>query len=349
MNRIYQLYTTFQNDAYVTKKIQAYEWYIEGKKVKEISKLLHISRATAYRWIKQVREVINKTPYEWRKLKYHYKENTSRLGRRTIIDGNLVEKVLQIRRRYQCGKEKISIYLQREYNIKVSASTVGRILKRFSNVATLERHKPKRLQLRQIRNRRRNKTPPLRPWHIPKDIKPAEVLQVDTKYYITIDRKRYYLYAAIDVKTRMLYAMFYKDITSTSAADFIERAIRFFNSYGAVKYIQTDNGSEYEGRFKEVIRRNKIKHVHSQPRRPYQNGKVERIMRILQEEFLHDIYVDNIEELNFLLYDYLVYYNTLRVHSSISYRTPVEHMLKLKFPLSSVSTLLNVYNLTINL
>ena len=348
MNRLLQLYSAFKNDAYVTRKLQVYEWYQKGIKIEEIIRLQGISRATVYRWIKQVREVIDRAPYNWRKLKYHYKEDTSRLGRKTIIDGNLVEKVLQIRKRYQCGKEKIAIYLQREYSIKISASTVGRILKRFSKVATLERDKPKTLRLRQVKNRR-NKEPPLRPWHIPRDIKPMEVLQVDTKYYITIDRRRYYLYAAIDVRTRMMFAMFYKDITSSSAADFIERAIRFFNSYGTVRYIQTDNGSEYGGRFKKVLKRHKIKQVHSQPRRPYQNGKVERSIRILQEEFLPNVYGNNIKRLNFWLCDYLVYYNTVRIHSGINYRTPVEYMLKVKFPFSSVSSLLNVYTLTLKI
>jgi len=41
-NKFKVLYQFFLEDAYVTRKIDAYKWYVMGKKVKEISGLLDV-------------------------------------------------------------------------------------------------------------------------------------------------------------------------------------------------------------------------------------------------------------------------------------------------------------------
>ena len=341
-NKFKVLYQFFLNDAYVTRKIDAYKWYVMGKKVKEISGLLDVHRSTIYRWIDQVRRVIDGPAHRWKRLRRHYKENTQRLGRKSIIVGRLVTAVFDIRKRCLCGKEKIAVYLQRDYGIKVSASTVGRILNRFKSadpkrkIQELKKKVKKRRRLRNV----------LRPWDIPKDIGPIEAIQVDTKYYtITSSGKRYYIYAAVDIRTRMLFAMFYKDIDSKSAADFLRRALDFFEGYGRVRYVQTDNGSEFMRDFEQILKDRGIRHVYSLPRSPYQNGKVERVMRILKDEFLPRTWgIDDRNQLNLLLLDYLVYYNTYRVHTALKYKTPVEYMLTLLN--KNVATLLNLYKLS---
>ena len=340
MKNIDLLYQHFQNDAYVSKKIDAYKWYITGKlKVNQIGVLLGIHRSTVYRWINQVRKVVNRPPHEWRKLRRHYKEYTQNLGRRSIIGGKLVMAVFDIRERYLCGKNKIAIYLQREYGIKVSASTVGRILNRYRSIDPRRRI----LYKRKVKSRRIRKNV-LRPWDIPKDLAPLEAIQIDTKYYtITKGGKRYYIYAAIDIRTRMLFAMFYKKIDSNNASDFLERVLNFFSGYRQVRYVQTDNGSEFMGKFEKILQDRGIKHVYSQAARPYQNGRVERVMRILQEEFLPRIEgIEDINRINLSLLEFLVYYNTYRVHTALNYKTPVEYMLELLN--KNVATLLNPYS-----
>jgi len=313
-NKFKILYQSFSNDAYVTRKIDAYKWYKSGLGVDKICRLLDIHRSTAYRWIRQVEKVIDRPPHEWRKLHRHYKEHTQGLGRRSIIGGRLVMAVFDIRKRYLCGKNKIAVYLEREYGIKVSASTVGRILHRYKSADP--KRKIYRQKGRRYKPRLRNV---LRPWDIPFQLQPLEAIQIDTKYYTTmVGGKRYYIYAAIDIKTRMLFAMFYKDIDSKSASDFLERVVNFFSGYGQIKYVQTDNGSEFMGSFDKILQTYNIKHVYSQARRPYQNGKVERVMRILEDEFLPRIVgLHNITRLNLALYEYLIGYNTRRVHTSL--------------------------------
>ena len=99
--------------------------------------------------------------------------------------------------------------------------------------------------------------------------------------------------------------MFYKHIDSTDASKFLKRAIQFFSEYGELEYIQTDNGSEFAKHFDRVIKENNLKHVYIQARRPYQNGIVERVMRILEEEFIPKVKgIQDINKLNIYLYDY---------------------------------------------
>ncbi len=346
ITRIDQLYTTFQDNASVTKKLNAYDWFYNHKmKVSEISRLLNIHRSTAYRWIKQVKDVIDGSVIRWQQLKPYYRKrkdtNNRKLGRPTIISGWLVKKVFKIRERCLCGKNKIARYLYKLYQVKVSASTVGRILNRYKSsdpkLRIYYKDRYPKIPTRKLKD-------VLRPKDIPKNLKPMQAIQIDTKYYVMIGRKIYYIFAAIDIKTRMLFAMFYRDITARSAADFLERAMQFFRSYGDIEYVQTDNGSEFKGMFNSVLNRYNIKHVYSYPSKAYQNGKIERAMRTLEEEYLPKVWgFSDIAKLNDYLYEYLVYYNTERIHQSLDYRTPLEYLLEELGGSKVVATFLNPY------
>ena len=157
MNKLQQLYNNFADNAYVIKKLNAYKWYTcNNMSVQEISKLLEVSRYIVYRWLKQVKEVLGKSVLHWKELEYHYKKRTAKLGRKGIITGGLVSKIFTIRKKYLCGKNKIAEYLYRLYGIRVSASTIGRVLQRF-------RHADPKLQLywkntRTIRKQKTRKT-----------------------------------------------------------------------------------------------------------------------------------------------------------------------------------------------
>src|SRR6267154_6663549 len=53
----------------------------------------------------------------------------------------------------------------------------------------------------------------------------------------------------------------------------------------AIRKLQCDNGSEFPLAFKLAVEAAGIRHRYIKPRRPQQNGKVERSHRVDQEEF----------------------------------------------------------------
>ncbi|MBC7330207.1 transposase family protein, partial [bacterium] len=53
-----------------------------------------------------------------------------------------------------------------------------------------------------------------------------------------------------------------------------------------MKCVQTDNGSEFVGEFEDFLRNKGIIHFYTHPKRPQENGYVERFQRTIQEYFI---------------------------------------------------------------
>ncbi|TMB69003.1 MAG: transposase family protein [Chloroflexi bacterium] len=64
------------------------------------------------------------------------------------------------------------------------------------------------------------------------------------------------------------------------------------------------------------------------PRTPRLNGKVERVQRIVQEEFWDGVDEAAIDHWERWLVDYVSFYNRRRLHSALGYRPPLEYALQ---------------------
>ena len=313
------LYEKFSNNAYVQKKLHAYQMYEQGIEIAKIQRILGMSRATVYRWIKQVKEIIQTDVFSrYKELLYHYKRRKYKLGRPRKIKPDIVEKILAVRNQTKAGKYKLEILLYKRFGIKVSASTIGRVLRMY-------RSKIEKPRGKYFVKRDPKKDKKLRITDINLHGKPLELIQIDTKHYVEIGQKKAYIFVAIDIRSRLAFAMFYKEIKSKNAADFLTRVNKYFGSFGKLKYIQTDNGSEYAGEFEKQIRELGLIHVYSHVRKPKENGYVERLIRSLEEEFLSELPRGlSINEYNAYLLEWLTYYNTERPHAGLRYKTPIE-------------------------
>jgi transposase InsO family protein len=94
--------------------------------------------------------------------------------------------------------------------------------------------------------------------------------------------------------------------------------------------IQTDNGSEFLGEFKQFLETQKIKQLWNYPRSPKMNAYLERFNRTAQEEFIYQhqhLIRDNLQEFNQKLMRWLIWYNTERPHFSLDLKSPLEFVL----------------------
>jgi len=99
---------------------------------------------------------------------------------------------------------------------------------------------------------------------------------------------------------------------------------------GQIKSIQTDNGLEFQGVFEQYLSKRQITHYFIYPYCPKVNGVIERYQRTLQEEFLEPnsdlIYHPKLfyEKLA----EYLIFYNTKRVHESLGFKSPLDYFIE---------------------
>jgi transposase InsO family protein len=81
--------------------------------------------------------------------------------------------------------------------------------------------------------------------------------------------------------------------------------------------------------FARAVKDDGVVHYFNYPRHPQSNGHLERFNRTIQEQFTdyHSDYIDEPDDFNRLLMDYLIWYNTEKVHRGIGKTTPLRYYL----------------------
>jgi len=140
-----------------------------------------------------------------------------------------------------------------------------------------------------------------------------------------------YIITGIEDKTKFAYARMYKQATSSSAKDFLERMkYTLENDKARIETIHTDNGSEFHKNFIKLVEKLNIIHYWSRSRTPKDNPSNERFNRTLQEEFIaFGNYTNDIDKFNKMLTEWLIEYNAIRPHETLGDKTPLEALEKM--------------------
>lgn len=225
------------------------------------------------------------------------------------------------------GKEKIKplldAYCCRERLLGISVATIGNIVKRhklFFQRSGKVYHDPAAHWAQKTKKKRTK----IR--HSPKPTDFGHILS-DTVERLT-DGIKDYFYSAMDIKSRFTVTLHYKRLSSKNMKDFYERFQSVFP--GEVVRWQSDNGSENLGDFDTQLEKDGIPHLFSYPRCPKINAYIERYNRTVQEEFIdNNLHVLHDQELfHKKLADYLIFYNTKRVHKGLNNKTPVDYLIE---------------------
>jgi len=253
--------------------------------------------------------------YEWKKV--YEKEGKAGLRRKKPVAYShpkkipiqVADKILQIRRDYQMGPERIMWYLERYHGISVSESSVYRILA-HNGLNRL----PKTASKRSLHTKRYAKTVP------------GHHIQVDVKFLTLKDEEghkvRRYQYTAIDDATRVRALQIYQKHNQLCAIRFVDYLVEKFPF--RINTIRTDNGHEFQAKFHWHVEDQGMKHVYIKPRSPQLNGKVERSHRTDQQEFYQLLtYTDDVD-LNIKLEAWERFYNFDRPHGAFAGKTPYE-------------------------
>jgi len=125
---------------------------------------------------------------------------------------------------------------------------------------------------------------------------------------------RRYIITFEDIHTRFAFAWSTTSHASLAAKEFFDLCRVAFPF--PMDFVLTDNGSEFKKNFAEELMKLHLTHYHTYPRTPKMNAHVERFNRTIQEEFV-DFHMGLLIEpakFNHALMDWLIFYNTERVH-----------------------------------
>jgi transposase InsO family protein len=234
-------------------------------------------------------------------------------------DEALTEDVIRIfkesRRNY--GTRKIKRELAKENKI-ASRRRIGRIMREnglVSNytVAQFKVHKQP-VNESKIRN------------EVNRDFNNRDHLEVVVSdlTYVRVAGKWHYVCIILDLYNR--------EIIGYSAGS-KKDALLVYQAFASINYnlndisiFHTDRGNEFKNNTIDgLIETFNIKRSLSKKGCPYDNAVAEATFNVFKTEFVYPSLFTSLEHLKIELFDYVNWYNNVRIHSSLDYLTPVEY------------------------
>lgn len=272
-----------------------------------------ISRDTFYRWKKR----FNKRYLP--SLEFDTKTRRPTRVRQMTTPLAVQKKIYDIR---LADPEKSKYEIQaelRDEGILVGRTAIQKVINRSPELRNIQ-HKSKWKRYRKRKIARIKAA-----WEL-RDKAIGSLVQVDTKY-LTVLGVRFFLFSAIDCKSRYGFTYAYTTISSASGKDFIKRVREYFPF--SIEAINTDNGSEYLLEFHKEIESWGIPHYFTDPHTPKQNARVERFHQTAEYEYFHyQNLLPNITLMRAFCETFTEKYNKKRYHQSLGYKTPNQYVIE---------------------
>lgn len=293
-------------------KVKILDWHkTNGNNGSLTARHFGIGRMTLYRWIRRFKRYgmigLNENS---RKPKNLRKPTTS---------WNTLIRIVQLRKQYPTwSKYKIRVLLAKE-GILVSASTVGRVLRRRGLIDKKVSKKRRKAALR----------PKAR---FPRGLRisqAGDLIQMDTKYIMLPGGRKLYQFTSIDVLTKRRVLRVYPSESSRNGANFLNESLQGFPF--PIKAIQTDNGAPFLKEFDKLCKEKGIPHYFIYPRTPKQNTYVEISHQADKREFYQQGNVCSLlPAMQRKIKEREDVWNNVRPHESLGYLTPSEYFWKLQ-------------------
>jgi transposase InsO family protein len=295
------------------KRLTWMDWYFShGKNAEATCRHFSISKSVFYRWLPRF------DPHNLSSLEFNTKLRTPHHLREMTTPSWILKRIYDIRLDdLEKSKYEIHEELLRE-GIKVCHDTIQKVinrhieLKNTQHKATLKKHR--NYSISRIRAAKELKE---------KDL--GSLVQIDTKYLYVLGR-RFYLFVAVDCKSRFGFIWAYASCNSTNAANFLTKVIDFFPF--KISAINTDNGSEYLLNFHQLTTELNMPHYFSHPHTPKENSRAERLIQTAESEFFnyqHDL-MPILKDINSRCELFNDKYNNRRFHQALHYKTPQEYV-----------------------
>ncbi len=312
--------------------------YMVTERAKERAKIIKFWKTYGYAATKEAYNVSERTLYDWQRTLKDGKGKLESLNdgsrapkkkRQRRYNHRIVAELERLRNQYPNLGEKKLYPLLLPFCTKLGLpcpkpATIGRIIKDKGGMRTAP-----------LRTTGKGKILPYKRRKVlrkPKDLTadhPGHVVALDTIERFIYGIKRYVI-TCEDINSRFAFAWATTSHASKAAEEFFERWIQVFPY--PTTFVLTDNGSEFKKHFADRLLELQITHYHTYPKTPKMNAHVERFNRTIQEGFVdyHDLLLaDDLDRFNELLMDWLLFYNTLRVHHAFANKlSPVQYLLQ---------------------
>jgi transposase InsO family protein len=137
-----------------------------------------------------------------------------------------------------------------------------------------------------------------------------------------------HVHVMVDDHSRLAYAEVLDALSAKAAIGFLRRAVAWFAERGIrIERVMTDNGSAYVSRaHRHALAELGIRHLRTRPYRPRTNGKAERFIQTLLNEWAYARIYGSSRERTRQLPAWLERYNYRRPHGSLNHQPPATRL-----------------------
>jgi len=190
---------------------------------------------------------------------------------------------------------------------------------------------------------------PKEPVHRYQSAQPGDMIYVDTKHFARFERVEHRItgnrrlgsspgagyekaHLAVDEATRLAYVEVLPDEQKATTVGFLVRAVSWFNSQGiSCRRVLSDNGSAYRSKqWRKACGAMGLKAKRTRAFRPQTNGKANRFIKTVQNEWAYGKPFASSDERRHWLPRYLSINNGRRCHMALAGRTPFQQLQRLR-------------------
>lgn len=282
----------------MTKIILANELLEAGVSKSHIAKHLGLSRRTIIRWSQAIEEHGSLDAFL-----EHYQQAKKGTRQKRKADAILKRRIWALREKHhQCCGQKIKYFLEKEYDLQVSVTTIYQVLsEKYQLRSKWQKNKPRGL--------------------VPTAQAARQVIQMDTVLFGEV-----FAFTAVDIFTKESDVLLRPALEALDGKAFLEHCMPArFDGFSEI--IQTDGGSEFKAEFSQAVGAYCDRHRIARPYRKNEQAFIESFNRSLRKECLGwaKYKASQIPQLALQVEDWLRYYHYERPHISLNMRPPLQN------------------------
>lgn len=153
--------------------------------------------------------------------------------------------------------------------------------------------------------------------------KPLEVVVSDLTY-VKVAGKWCYVCLLIDLYNKEILAY---NVGKNKDSNLVyDTFMKLEKPLNKIQIFHTDRGTEFKNEKIDILlKENNIQRSLSKPGNPYDNSVAESMYKTLKKEFVKGQNFSNLEVLDLELFDYINWFNRIRLHGSLGYLSPKEY------------------------
>lgn len=252
---------------------------------------------------------------------YHLNKDQEEVNEKLAKEEELTKEIREIFRKSKnnYGSRKIKVELEKKGFI-VSRRKISRIMSENGLVSnyTVKQFKPEKTLCneKKIEN------------IIARNFDNREVLEasVSDLTYVKVGGKWHYICSIIDLNNREIIGY---SCGPKKDANLVKEALYSIKyPLNKIKIFHTDRGKEFDNKgIDEILEVFGISRSLSKKGSPYDNAVAEAFNKLMKTEFIYQRNFKDLKQLKLELSEFIYWYNNIRIHSSLNYKSPIEYRL----------------------